>query len=147
MPDSPRILLVDDDPGIRASLKFSLELEGYIVEAFQSGEALADLPYFPDASCLVLEYRLPGMDGLTLLALLRRKGVTRPALLITGLVSRAVRMRAAEAGVMVIEKPLLCNALSAAIRTLTSMPARAASGHGNREGALSAPAFAKERRP
>jgi two-component system response regulator FixJ len=126
VPDSPRILLVDDDPGIRASLKFSLELEGFAVEAFASGEALAHLPDFPDASCLVLDHRLPGMDGLTLLALLRRRGVTQPAVLITGLGSRAIRERAAEAGVMVIEKPLLCDALTAAIRTYTSMPARAA---------------------
>lgn len=130
MSDSPRILLVDDDPGIRASLKFSLELEGFTVEAFDSGESLADLPDFPDASCIVLDYRLPGMDGLTLLASLRRKGVTQPAVLITGLGSRAIRVRAAEAGVMVIEKPLLCNALSSAIRTHTGMSPRAASGHG-----------------
>jgi len=126
VPDSPRIVLVDDDPGIRASLKFSLEVEGFTVEAFESGESVADLPAFPDAACLVLDYRLPGMDGLTLLALLRRKGVTQPAVLITGLASRAVHARAAEAGVMVIDKPLLCDALSAAIRSLTNMPAPAA---------------------
>jgi FixJ family two-component response regulator len=119
-------LLVDADPGIRASLKFSLELEGFTVEGFESGESLADLPAFPDAACLVLDYRLPGIDGLTLLALLRRKGATQPAVLITGLASRAVRARAAEAGAVVIEKPLLCDALSAAIRSLTNMPARAA---------------------
>jgi FixJ family two-component response regulator len=126
-------LLVDDDPGIRAALKFSLELEGFTVEAFASGEALADLPDFPDASCLILDYRLPGMDGLTLLAILRRKGVTQPAVLITGLGSRAIRARAAEAGVMVIEKPLLCDALSAAIRAHTGMPARAAQRHGKEQ--------------
>lgn len=123
MPDSRRILLVDDDPGIRESLKFSLELEGFAVEVFESGESLADLPGFPDASFLVLDYRLPGLDGLTLLALLRRKGVNQPAVLITGLSSRAIRVRAAEAGVLVIEKPLLCDALSAAIRT-HSRPSR-----------------------
>jgi two-component system, LuxR family, response regulator FixJ len=126
VPHSPAIVLVDSDPGIRASLKFSLELEGFTVEAFESGESLADLPDFPDAACLVLDYRLPGMDGLTLLALLRRRGVTQPALLISGLASRAVRAHAAEAGVMVIDKPLLCDALSAAIRSLTNMPAQAA---------------------
>jgi FixJ family two-component response regulator len=119
-------VLVDSDPGIRASLKFSLELEGFTVEAFESGEALADLPAFPDAACLVLDYRLPEMDGLTLLALLRRRRVTQPAVLITGLASRAVRARAAEAGAIVIEKPLLCDALSVAIRKLTDMPAQAA---------------------
>lgn len=129
MPDSPRILLVDDDPGIRESLKFSLELEGFAVEVFASGEFLANLPNFPDASCLVLDYKLPGMDGLTLLALLRRKGVTQPAVLITGLGSRAIRGRAAEAGVMVIEKPLLCDALSAAIRTHAGMPPQAGTTH------------------
>jgi FixJ family two-component response regulator len=128
VPESPRILLVDSDAGIRASLKFSLELEGFAVEAFESGESLVGLTHFPNAACLVLDYRLPGMDGLTLLALLRRKGVTQPAVLISGLASKVVRARAAHSGVAVIEKPLLCDALSAAIRSLTNSPAQSYSG-------------------
>ncbi|MFC7498557.1 response regulator [Enterovirga sp. GCM10030262] len=122
MSSASKILLVDDDPGVRASLKFSLELEGFAVDPFESGEALADMPDFPDAACLVLDYRLPGMDGLSLLALLRRRGSALPAIIITGSVSRGIRAQAARAGAMLIEKPLLCDALTAAIRLLVQNP-------------------------
>jgi FixJ family two-component response regulator len=116
MPSRPKILLVDDDPAVRASLAFSLELEGFLIETFDCGEDLAAKAEFPRNSCLVLDYRLPGIDGLSLLKVLRARGVGLPAVLITSAPTRAVRSRAAEAGAMLIEKPLLCDALSAAIR-------------------------------
>lgn len=118
----PKILLVDDDPGVRASLKFSLELEGFAVDTLESGEALADLCELPDAACLVLDYRLPGLDGLALLALLRLRGLLVPAVLITGSASNRIRAQALRAGTVLIEKPLLCDALTAAIRSAIEKP-------------------------
>ena len=126
MKPAHRILLVDDDPAIRASLRFSLELEGYEVATFAAAEELLASPHIPDSDCLVLDYRLPGMDGLELLELLRRRGVTLPAVLITTTPSRRVRARAAGQNAMLIEKPLLCDALTAAIRELCGPRARAA---------------------
>lgn len=113
-----RILLVDDDPAIRSSLTFALELEGFEVESFASGEALAERTAQPDDACLVLDYRLPGLDGLSTLALLRSSGVRLPAIIITSNPSRTVRSSAADAGAALIEKPLLCDALSRHIRML-----------------------------
>ena len=114
--DRPRILIVDDDAALRSALTFSLELEGFAVEAFESGEALVARGPVPDPGCLVLDYHLPGMDGLALLALLRARGVALPALIITSLPTRSLAARAAAAGAAIIEKPLLCDALAAAIR-------------------------------
>ncbi|WP_324749421.1 response regulator [Sphingomonas sp. LY54] len=114
--DCPRILIVDDDAALRSALTFSLELEGFAVEAFESGEALVARGPVPDPGCLVLDYHLPGMDGLALLALLRARGVALPALIITSLPTRSLAARAAAAGAAIIEKPLLCDALAAAIR-------------------------------
>ena len=116
MPSRPKIFLVDDDPAVRASLAFSLELEGFLVETFDCAEKLAERADFPENGCLVLDYRLPGMDGLSLLKQLRRRGVTLPAVLITSAPNRDLRSRAAEAAAVIIEKPLLCDALTAAVR-------------------------------
>jgi len=113
-----RILLVDDDPAIRSSLAFALGLEGFEVEAFESGEALAARGAQPDDACLVLDYRLPGLDGLSTLALLRSRDVRLPAVIITSNPTRAIRNRAAEAAASLIEKPLLCDELSEQIRAL-----------------------------
>lgn len=111
----PNILLVDDDPAIRESLQFSLELQGFTVETHDSAESIADRVVPGEGCCLVLDYHLPGIDGLSLLALLRERGAVAPALLITSNPARAVKRRAAEAGAAIIEKPLLCDALVAAI--------------------------------
>jgi FixJ family two-component response regulator len=131
MTSVPNVLLVDDDPAIRESLQFSLELQGFTVETHDSAESLVDRAVPDDSCCLVLDYHLPGMDGLSLLALLRERGALAPALLITSNPARAVKRRAAEAGAAIIEKPLLCDALVAAIRSELARASRhAASARG-----------------
>jgi two-component system response regulator FixJ len=118
MTTSPMLLLVDDDPAVCASLKFSLELEGFEVKAFDSGEALMEQADLAMPSCLVLDYRLPGVDGLSLLQALRERGESCPAVIITSNPTRKVRQRTIDAGAVLIEKPLLSNGLTAAIRSL-----------------------------
>jgi len=112
----PLVIIVDDDPAVRSSLAFSLELEGFQVDACESGEALL-LRNLPDAhACLVIDERLPGISGLQALAQLRGRKVNLPALLITSNPKPATRAAAAAAGVPIVEKPLLCDALSGSIR-------------------------------
>lgn len=117
MSSRPKIFLVDDDPAVRASLAFSLELEGFLIETFDCAEDLADVASFPANGCLVVDYRLPGMDGISLLRSLRRRGVGLPAVLITSAPTRTVHIGAAETGAAIVEKPLLCDALTAAVRS------------------------------
>lgn len=126
MPYRPKILLVDDDPAVRASLAFSLELEGFLIEAFDCAEELALRTSLPEHGCLVLVYRLPGMDGMALLDALRRRGVDLPAIIITSAPARDLRRRATEAGAAIVEKPLLCDALTAAVRAALVLDAKAA---------------------
>lgn len=118
MSTAPTLLLVDDDPAVRASLQFSLELEGFAVHAFDSGEALMAQADMLNPSCLVLDYRLPGVDGLSLLQALRERGETCPAVIITSNPTRHVQQRTTDAGAVLIEKPLLSNGLTAAIQEL-----------------------------
>jgi two-component system, LuxR family, response regulator FixJ len=70
----------------------------------------------PADGCLVLDYKLPGMNGLDLLVELRKREVDLPAILITTHPSSEVRRRAAVAGATLIEKPLLNDTLFQGIR-------------------------------
>jgi FixJ family two-component response regulator len=110
------ILLVDNDPAVRSALKFSLELDGFSVDAHASGEALAAQDGLPVKGCLVLDQNLPGMSGLDLLAVLRARRIDLPAVLITTHPNAALRRRAAQSGVAIIEKPLLGDTLVQGVR-------------------------------
>jgi two-component system response regulator FixJ len=110
----PVVVVVDDDLAVRNSLAFSLQTEGIAVRAYVGADEL--LRDVPDAACFVIDYKLPGMNGLELLAELRRRAVRAPAILITTNPSAAVRERAAADGTALIEKPLLGDALFREIR-------------------------------
>jgi FixJ family two-component response regulator len=112
----PVVLIVDDDPAVRNSLMFSLAIEGFAVRAYASGQELLDDPGLPAHGCLVIDQRLPGMSGLELVTSLRARAVSLPAILITTNPSAILKQRAADAGVPVVEKPLLGDALTRGIR-------------------------------
>src|SRR6516162_6779091 len=109
-------IVIDDDPGVRSSLKFALEVEGFAVRTYPTGSDLLDEEDMPESGCVVADYHLPGMNGLDLLARLRDRKVSLPAILITTDPSAAVRGRAATARVRLVEKPLLSDALFQGIR-------------------------------
>jgi two-component system C4-dicarboxylate transport response regulator DctD len=113
------LLLVDDDPAVRSSIAFALEIEGFDVRPYASAEAVLASGRLSDADCLVVDHRLPGLDGLGLLARLRARGIDAPAIVITSNPSRRLREQVAEAGAHLVEKPLLGDALAAMVRTIT----------------------------
>jgi two-component system response regulator FixJ len=114
------VIVVDDDGDVLQSLRFAFEVEGFEVRTFPSGEALLQHPALADEGCLVLDYRLDGIDGLALLDRLRGQGNRRPAILITTS-DATISARAARAGVTIIEKPLLCDTLVAEARRLIDL--------------------------
>jgi FixJ family two-component response regulator len=113
----PVVIVVDDDPDVLGSLQFAFEVEGFEVWPFASGEALLDLGGVVEHGCLVVDYQLGGLDGLALLARLREQGNRLPAILITT-ANTVVALKAAQAGVDIVEKPLLCDTLIGEVRRL-----------------------------
>jgi FixJ family two-component response regulator len=113
----PTVILVDDDPAVAHAVQFSFDLEGLDVRNFRDAESLLASEPLPDKGCLVLDYHLPGVDGLVLLERLRENGVRMPAVLITTNPRPHLRARAAAAGVPIIEKPLLTDGLLSAVRS------------------------------
>lgn len=118
----PTVLVVDDDPAVRKSLKFSLEVEGFAVRLYANGQELLDAPDLPIRACLVIDQRMPDMPGLDVVQRLRERNVVLPAILITSHPSAAVRGRAEGAGVAVVEKPLLTDALLHQIHDALARP-------------------------
>ena len=110
------MFIVDDDAAVRAALAFTLELEGFGVECFGSGEALLQQALPATGACLLIDERLPGISGLDALLTLRARHVTLPAILMTSHPDRVLRSAARDAGVPILEKPLLGDALTLAIR-------------------------------
>jgi two-component system response regulator FixJ len=112
------VFVVDDDEGTRIALKFLLEAEGFRVRSFSCAEEFLGETNLQINSCLVTDYKMRGMDGLDLVAELRRRGTSIPAILITGYPSTRVCKRAAAAAVPVIEMPDHENRLPGCIREL-----------------------------
>jgi two-component system response regulator FixJ len=112
----PLIIVVDDDPAVCNSLKFSLEIEGFLVRLYASGSELLGDHNIPHCSCLVVDQRMPGIAGLDLISKLREQAISAPAILITSQPTAELARRAAGANVPIVEKPLLGNALMERIR-------------------------------
>jgi two-component system, LuxR family, response regulator FixJ len=114
----PRVAVVDDDPAVCNSLKFALELEGFVVRTYNGADALFDDPHFDACDCFVIDQRMPGMTGLELIAKLRDLKLRIPVILLISHPNPAVVTLAASANVPIVEKPLLGNALMDKIRAV-----------------------------
>jgi two-component system response regulator FixJ len=115
-PEQRVVHLVDDDEAIRRSAGFMLKTSGYQVEAYPSGlellKAAVDLP----RGCILLDIRMPGMDGLEVQQALQEKGVALPVIIMTGHGDVALAVRAMKAGAVdFIEKPFEMATLLAAL--------------------------------
>jgi two-component system response regulator FixJ len=110
------VIIVDDDLAVRSSLKFALEVEGFTVYGFASGEEVLNAMGISLCDCLVVDQKMPGMSGLDLIAKLRDRHDATPAILITSNPSLALREQAKKADVPIVEKPLLGNGLLEKIR-------------------------------
>ena len=113
----PTIYVVDDDAGVLGSLRFLLETDGFEVKTFRSGMALLNAAAPVGIDCLVIDYKMPDINGIDLVGRLREHHVAAPVILITGYPDENIFARAAAAGVEhVLQKPLLGDGLVKEIR-------------------------------
>jgi two-component system nitrogen regulation response regulator NtrX len=101
------ILVVDDERGIRETLRGVLEDEGFAVETAESGENCLKAAGEKNFACVLLDIWLPGIDGLETLKLLKEDGNDAPVIMISGHGNIETAVRATKLGAFdFIEKPL-----------------------------------------
>ena len=94
----PRILVVEDEPGIALGLKNDLALEGYDVEIATDGDAGVDRASASAFDLILLDVMLPGRDGFQVCRELRRSGVRTPIILLTARAQDAEKVLGLELG-------------------------------------------------
>ena len=112
-----RILVVDDDPAVLSCYARLLRREGYEVETAPGGaSALTRLEAPGTFDVVIIDYKMPGMDGVEFLRELRRRGHAPEVLLISAYATDEVRKSASRMGVRtILGKPIDVAALRGAL--------------------------------
>jgi two-component system response regulator FixJ len=110
------VVVIGDDLAVRNSLKFWLEIEGLAVRSYATGADLLSAGELASCDCLVIDQKTAAASALDLIAQLRDRHFTAPAILIASQPSLSLRQRAEKAEVPIVEKPLVGNALLDTIR-------------------------------
>ncbi|MBW4090061.1 MAG: response regulator [Proteobacteria bacterium] len=98
--------IVDDDPAVRDSLHFLLDVSGYPAATYESAADFEARRDRAGLAGLILDHHMPLVTGLELVARLRAAGDALPVLLITGSPSPTIAAQAAALGVVrTVEKP------------------------------------------
>lgn len=120
---SPRILLVDDDPGVREAMSAFLSRAGYDVAIAESGERALECAATSACDAVVSDLKMPGMTGIELLETLRRRGNPAPFVLLTayGTVQTAVAAMKCGAADFLL-KPFLPAQLERILRSCLPSP-------------------------
>ena len=121
-PDECLVHVVDDDAGLRRSLRFLLESVGWSVQLHASAEEFLEIAAPPkQPCCLLLDIRMPTMSGLELQQVLVERGIHLPILFMTGHADVSMAVQAMKSGAAdFIEKPfkdqVVLDAVAAAVR-------------------------------
>ena len=113
------MLLVDDDRAVREALERALKLEGYDVDVVSAGLPALDQQLSDPADAIVLDLRLPDVDGLDVCRRLRAKGDRTPLLMLTARDAVDERVEGLDAGADdYVVKPFALAELLARLRAL-----------------------------
>jgi two-component system response regulator FixJ len=129
--------LVDDDAAIRRSVGFMLKTSGHRVESYESGADLLKNSHDLGEGCILLDIRMPGMDGLEVQETLQEKGISLPVIIMTGHGDVSLAVRAMKAGAVdFIEKPFNKHALLASLEEAYQRLSRKEATHDRMRDAL-----------
>ncbi|MFZ0958286.1 MAG: response regulator [Candidatus Sulfotelmatobacter sp.] len=113
----PIVFVVDDDISVRESLELLIRCEGWQAETFASGQEFLTRPRVLVPSCLVLDFSLPGLNGLELQKRVAAERTDMPIIFITGYGNVPMTVQAMKAGAIeFLTKPFGEDALLSAIR-------------------------------
>jgi two-component system, LuxR family, response regulator FixJ len=106
MADSKLVHIVDDEDSIRRSLDFLLRAAGYRTERWEDGESFLKGADRATPACVLLDVRMPGLDGLQVQAEMALRGYNLPVIVLTGHGDIATAVRAMRGGAIdFLEKP------------------------------------------
>lgn len=119
-----RVLVAEDDAGLRSVLERGLRRHGYAVDAAERGDDALHMLRVNEYAVVVLDWRLPGMDGIEVLRSARRLGVRTPILMLTALDTHGDRIAGLDGGADdYMVKPFHFGELLARLRALLRRPA------------------------
>ena len=109
------IAIVDDDEAVCDSIRVLLEFHDFAVRTYLSGAAFLSGHDF--IVCLIVDYAMPGLNGLEVVSEFQTRGEGVPTIMITATADPTIERRAAELGIsQVLQKPLSAQVLLNAIR-------------------------------
>lgn len=123
MPKKPLVHIVDDDESVRSSLDFLLSTAGYRVERWNDGESFLKAARKTEAGCVLLDIRMPGIDGLEVQRRMPEAGLDYPVIMLTGHGDVSLAVKAMQAGAVdFMPKPFdresLLNSIDAAFQRI-----------------------------
>ena len=117
-----QVHVVEGDSALRSSIQFALKAEGFTVQEYPDARSFLEHADFSIRSCAVVDYNLPDMTGLELIAILRQHAVKIPAILTVSIPTPEIHKDAAVLKISVVEKPFLGDHLMDAIRSVFHLP-------------------------
>ncbi len=106
MNNNKHVHIVDDDDEVRMSVVMMLRVAGYAVESYTSGVEFLNQARNVERGCVLLDIRMPEMDGLEVKQEMDRLGIEMPVIVLTGHGDVALAVQAMRAGaVNFLEKP------------------------------------------
>ncbi len=97
-PRQPLVYVVDDDASVRKSLGRLLQAHGFQCEAFATADDFLSFPHVAHPACLVLDLRLPGLNGLALQEEMQTRKMAIPIIFISGYGDIPTGVKAMKAG-------------------------------------------------
>ena len=129
MSDECKVHIVDDDEAIRQSVGFLLRKAGHAVETYSTGVSFLKAVTRDSRGCVLLDVRMPDIDGLEVQKRLSSQGIGLPVVILTGHGDVTLAVRAVRAGAIeFLEKPFERAVLLAAIEAALDHGARADRG-------------------
>ncbi len=137
MTNEPTVIVVDDDEAFRDSLKALLESARLSVAVYDSCRSFLKAYVHGAAGCLLLDVKLPDMNGLELQQKLRSEGVDLPVIVMTGYGDVSLAVKAMKAGAIdFIEKPIDRESLLKTVNNALDFARRPREPHLANEGLL-----------